>query len=75
MGIQNLVGQTLGQYELRALIGMGGMGAVYRGYQANLRREVAVKVLAAQLVQQPLQRGDHLVLVLAGGGQWIVDSG
>jgi serine/threonine protein kinase len=53
MGIQNLVGQTLGQYELRALIGMGGMGAVYRGYQANLKREVAVKVLAAQLVQQP----------------------
>jgi serine/threonine protein kinase len=53
MGIQNLTGQTLGQYELRALIGMGGMGAVYRGYQANLKREVAVKVLAAQLGQQP----------------------
>jgi serine/threonine protein kinase len=53
MGIQNLVGQTLGQYELRELLGMGGMGAVYRGYQANLRREVAVKVLTPELARQP----------------------
>jgi tRNA A-37 threonylcarbamoyl transferase component Bud32 len=53
MTIQNLAGQMLGQYELRELIGAGGMGAVYRGYQANLKREVAVKVLVAQLAQQP----------------------
>ncbi len=49
MGFENLVGQTLGQYELRALLGAGGMGAVYRGYQAGLRREVAVKVLPSTL--------------------------
>jgi serine/threonine protein kinase len=52
MGIQNLRGQTLGQYELRELLGIGGMGAVYRGYQANLKREVAVKVLTPELARQ-----------------------
>jgi serine/threonine-protein kinase len=53
MSVTNLVGQTLGQYELRALIGTGGMGAVYRGYQASLRRDVAVKVMSAALTDRP----------------------
>ncbi|MCC6565495.1 MAG: protein kinase [Chloroflexi bacterium] len=41
----DLVGQTLGKYELRALLGRGGMGAVYRAYDHSLQREVAVKVI------------------------------
>jgi len=49
MTIQNLVGQVLGQYELRELLGVGGMAAVYRGYQLNLERAVAVKVLSQAL--------------------------
>lgn len=53
MSVTNLVGQTLGQYELRALIGTGGMGAVYRGYQASLRRDVAIKVISAALTDRP----------------------
>jgi serine/threonine-protein kinase len=52
VGIQNLTGQTLGQYELRELLGVGGMGAVYRGFQANLKRQVAVKVLSPELARQ-----------------------
>ncbi len=51
MSFDNLVGHTLGQYELRALLGAGGMGAVYRGFQVGLRREVAVKVLPTALAQ------------------------
>ncbi|NDJ78687.1 MAG: protein kinase, partial [Chloroflexi bacterium] len=52
MGIHNLTGQTLGQYELRDLLGVGGMGAVYRGIQTALKREVAIKVLSPALAQQ-----------------------
>lgn len=49
MSLQSLSGITLGQYELRELLGAGGMGAVYKGYQANLDRYVAVKILSQAL--------------------------
>lgn len=52
MSFQSLKGQTLGQFELRELIGAGGMGAVYLGYQPNLNRSVAVKVLLTHLVDE-----------------------
>ncbi len=53
MSAQNLTGQTIGQYELRALYGTGGMGAVYRAYQRSLEREVAFKVLTLNLTTDP----------------------
>jgi serine/threonine-protein kinase len=48
----NLLNTTLGKYEIRAEIGRGGMGTVYRGYDPTLDRHVAVKVLAPHLVWQ-----------------------
>lgn len=39
---------TIGQYELRSVLGKGGMAAVWRAYQPSLDREVAIKVMAAQ---------------------------
>ena len=44
-------GTRLGPYEILAPIEAGGMGAVYRGRDGRLMREVAVKVLPAGMMQ------------------------
>ncbi|MBI1256595.1 MAG: protein kinase [Chloroflexi bacterium] len=41
----SLVGQKLGKYEITALLGQGGMATVYKGYQRDVDRSVAIKVL------------------------------
>jgi serine/threonine protein kinase len=38
-------GTRLARYEVRALVGAGGMGEVYAAYDPDLEREVAIKVL------------------------------
>ena len=40
-------GTRLGVYEIIALIGVGGMGEVYKATDTNLKRAVAIKVLLA----------------------------
>jgi non-specific serine/threonine protein kinase len=37
------VGTVLGEFELRGLLGVGGFGIVYRGYDHSLQRPVAIK--------------------------------
>jgi len=49
----NLVGRTLGPYKLEAPLGKGGMAAVYRAYQASVRRYVAIKVMASEIANEP----------------------
>ena len=41
----------LGHYEIQRRIGHGGMGDVYLGYERSLDRQVAIKVLPADLGQ------------------------
>src|SRR6266851_4576848 len=42
-------GARLGAYEIVAPLGAGGMGEVYRGRDARLNRDVAIKILPAAL--------------------------
>lgn len=43
--MKNLIGQTLGQFQLLEIIGEGGMSTIYRAYQPSMSRDVAVKVI------------------------------
>ena len=42
-------GQQLGHYRIDGMIGQGGMGTVYRATDSRLDREVAIKVLPAEV--------------------------
>ncbi|MDF1660103.1 MAG: serine/threonine-protein kinase, partial [Verrucomicrobiales bacterium] len=43
--------RMLPQYKIEAMIGHGGMGAVYKGEQEALERAVAIKILPESLVE------------------------
>ena len=46
-------GTRIGQYEILAPIGAGGMGEVYRATDTTLKRDVALKVLPADFSNNP----------------------
>jgi serine/threonine protein kinase/WD40 repeat protein/HEAT repeat protein len=46
----------LGGYDVLAVIGRGGMGVVLKGYERELKRCVAIKVLAPHLAQSSLAK-------------------
>src|SRR5262245_5298038 len=63
------IGSRFGHYEIAALIGVGGMGEVYRATDTTLKRDVAIKVLPASLAADTsrlarLQREAELLAAL-----------
>jgi serine/threonine protein kinase/cytochrome c-type biogenesis protein CcmH/NrfG len=61
-------GTRIGSYEILAPLGVGGMGEVYRARDSRLGREVAVKVLPAEVASSPdrLARFEREARTVAG---------
>jgi serine/threonine protein kinase len=50
-------GTRLGPHEIVGPLGAGGMGEVYRATDTRLKRQVAIKILPADLAGLPHGRG------------------
>ena len=48
-----VIGRRLGPYQVESLLGVGGMGEVYRATDTVLGRQVAIKVLPADVAADP----------------------
>lgn len=58
---------TLGRFELRQIVGQGGFGTVYRAYDTQLDREVAVKIPRRGALETPDQVQRFLREARSGG--------
>ncbi|GMQ78110.1 MAG: hypothetical protein BMS9Abin02_0608 [Anaerolineae bacterium] len=52
MAAQSLIGQSIGKYKIVETLGRGGMAEVYRAYQPNLDRYVAIKIMHSFLADE-----------------------
>ena len=54
MSQSNWIGKTIGgRYEIQSLLGQGGMSAVYKANDPNLKRVVAIKLIHPHLSNNP----------------------
>jgi serine/threonine protein kinase len=49
--MSDLIGTTVGQYQIIEQIGAGGMATIYKAYQPSIDRYVAIKILPSQLAE------------------------
>ena len=52
----SLVGRQLGPHRILSLLGIGGMGEVYRAHDSTLTRDVAIKILPRPFTTDPERR-------------------
>jgi serine/threonine protein kinase len=50
---KELIGTSIGNYEVTGFIGAGGMGSVYLGEHPDIGKKVAIKILASELSDNP----------------------
>jgi eukaryotic-like serine/threonine-protein kinase len=67
---ESLVGKKIGRYELRQVIGTGGMATVFRAFDQRLEREVALKLFRREsfspsVARRMLRRFDREAKALA----------
>src|SRR5436189_99648 len=48
--------ERLGRYQIREIIGEGAMARVYKGYDPEIDREIAIKLLKSQLADDDQYR-------------------
>ena len=51
--MQELIGKSLGKYRIVERLARGGMAEIYKAYQNNLDRYVAIKIMHAHLASDP----------------------
>ena len=49
----SMIGRSIGHIRIEGIVGRGGMGEVYRGFDETLQRKVAVKSIAATALLTP----------------------
>ena len=67
MASDDLINKSFGQYEIKSLLGRGGMATVYLARQKSMDRDVAIKVMAKELAddEQFVARFEHEAQLIA----------
>jgi serine/threonine protein kinase len=65
--MSDLVGKSIGQYQIVEQIGQGGMATIFKAHQPSIDRYVAIKILPNQFAQDPnfVKRFEHEAKAIA----------